>query len=150
MTITTTDPISTTQAPTVAPEKDSRRCHFRFKNGMRCRLPASTSQSRFCPQHLRDTLGVPEPPNDATDLTADLLPDLSEFSSAIDIRQFLARLLVQLTKGRLSPRRASVLAFICNQLLHSVGVIVREKAAEPTEIVFDVPCAVARRAQAQP
>jgi hypothetical protein len=57
--------------------------------------------------------------NDAEDLSADLLPQLSEFSPSIDLRQFLARLLTLVTKGRVSPRRASVLAYITNQLLHS-------------------------------
>jgi hypothetical protein len=57
--------------------------------------------------------------NDAEDLTADLLPQLSELSPAIDLRQFLARLLTLVTKGRVSPRRASVPAYITNQLLHS-------------------------------
>jgi hypothetical protein len=50
---------------------------------------------------------------------ADLLPQLSEISPSIDLRQFLARLLTLVTKGRVSPRRASVLAYITNQLLHS-------------------------------
>jgi hypothetical protein len=57
--------------------------------------------------------------NDAEDLTADLLLQLSELSPAIDLRQFLARLLTFVTKGRISPRRASVLAYITNQLLNS-------------------------------
>src|SRR5467141_930202 len=51
------------------------------------------------------------------DLYTELLPQLSEFNSAVDITQFLALLLVLVTKGRISPRRASVLAYITNQLL---------------------------------
>ena len=138
--MTTTDSISTTEIPAVVSEKDSRRCHFRFNNGMRCRLPAPPSQSGFCPQHFRESLGMPELPNDATDLSADLLPGgLSEFSSAEDIRQFLARLLILVTRGRISPRRASVLAFITNQLLHSHRAIEKEEAKQPTQFIFDLP-----------
>jgi hypothetical protein len=77
----------------------------------------------------------------AEDLSADLLPELSEFSSGADIRQFLARLLVLVTKGRISPRRASVLAYITNQLLHSHRAIIHESkfAEEEPRIIIDMP-----------
>jgi len=139
MTTTTTDPISATEVPAVGSEKDSRRCHHRFNNGMRCRLPASPSHSGFCPQHFRMSLSVPEPPNDATDLSADLLRDPSEFSSAQDLRQFLARLLVLVTRGGVSPRRAAVLAYITSQLLHSHRAIQKEEASQPVQFIFDLP-----------
>ena len=57
--------------------------------------------------------------NDSEDLAAALLPELSEFKSAIRLDQFLARLLVVVTKGRISPCRAAVLSYITNQLIHS-------------------------------
>jgi len=81
-------------------------------------------------------------PSDSVDLSAELLPELSEFSSGADIRQFLARLLIQVTKGRVSPRRASVLAYITNQLLHSHRAIDRETNGDPDAdpvIIFDMP-----------
>jgi hypothetical protein len=59
---------------------------------------------------------------DSEDPSADLLPELSEFNSGVDIRKFLARPLVLVTKGRISSRRASVLAYISNQLLHSTAL----------------------------
>ena len=140
MTTTTIDGIPTTQAPPVAlrpvPLPDASRCSYSFANGKRCRFPAS--HAGFCTRHLR--FGIPQPPNDSTDLSADLLPGgLSEFSSAEDIRQFLARLLALVTKGRISPRRAAVLAFITNQLLHSHRAIQKEADAQSTQILFDVP-----------
>jgi hypothetical protein len=65
----------------------------------------------------------------------------SEFASGIDIRQFLARLLTLVTKGRISPRRASVLAFITSQLLHSHRAITLESAPpkEETQIIINIP-----------
>ena len=42
-------------------------------------------------------------PNNSLDLSAELLPQLSEFNSAVDINQFLARLLVLVTKGPRLP-----------------------------------------------
>jgi hypothetical protein len=80
--------------------------------------------------------------NDAEDLSADLLPEPSEFSSGTDIAQFLARLLILITKGRISPRRASVLAFVTSQLLHSHRSIIAETKfadSQPREIIFDLP-----------
>jgi hypothetical protein len=90
--------------------------------------------------------------NDAEDLSADLLPELSEFSAGIDIRQFLARLLTLVTQGRISPRRASVLAYITNQLLHSHRAITLEStsAKKDTQIIFDIPHPLHDRLRAKP
>src|SRR6202158_1580127 len=100
------------------PFNDSIRCLYRYANGKRCRLTGSQPHFGLCPHHFSLTKPTAslELYNDAEDLSADLLPELS---SAIDLRQFLARLLTLVTRGRVSPRRASVLAYITNQLLHS-------------------------------
>ncbi|HYL84457.1 MAG TPA: hypothetical protein VE263_09500 [Candidatus Angelobacter sp.] len=136
---TTAIPSSTMELPAVAAPIDSR-CHFRYPNGRRCRLPGSASQSGMCLQHFRLTMPLPQAPSDFEDLSADLLPgELSEFSSAADIRQFLARLLVQVTKGRVSSRRAWVLACISSQLLHSNRADHHEAGSKPTQIIFDLP-----------
>src|SRR6266852_8377409 len=94
--------------PTVPKEG---RCQHLFPNGKRCRKFASGSHLGLCFQHLTESAaigsGLQQPPNDSLDLSAELLPQLSEFNSAIDINQFLARLLVLVTKGRVSPRRSS-------------------------------------------
>jgi hypothetical protein len=142
---TTTTASSSSATPTFSAAEDSR-CAYRFPNGRRCRLPHSAAHSGFCFRHFHLSALVPQTPNDSTDLSADLLPGgLSEFSSAGDIRQFLARLLAQVTKGRISPRRAAVLAFITNQLLHSHRAIHKEAdtqknaESEPPRIIIDMP-----------
>jgi len=121
------------QTPAVKSQDDSR-CQHRFRNGKRCRLPGSPSRSGLCLQHFRL-----QSPSDFEDLFADLLPEPSEFSSCGDIRQFLARLLILVTKGRISPRRASVLTFISCQLLHSHRAIQKELDTQPQQIIFDLP-----------
>jgi hypothetical protein len=78
-------------------------------------------------------------PSDFEDLSADLLPQPSEFDAALSINQYLSRLLVLVTKGRVTPRRAAVMAYITNQLLHSQRAIEREVNSEPQEIIFDLP-----------
>jgi hypothetical protein len=102
------------------PINDSTRCLYRYANGKRCRLTGSQPHCGLCPHHfaLAKPTASLELYNDAEDLSADLLPQLSELSPSIDLRQFLARLLTLVARGRVSPRRASVLAYITTQLLH--------------------------------
>jgi len=115
------------------------RCQHLFPNGKRCRKFASGSHLGLCLHHLTESAaigaGFQQPPNDSFDLSGELLPELSEFESAIDINKFLAKLLVLVTKGRVSPRRASVLAYITNQLLHSHCAIDRENLLQLEEQV---------------
>src|SRR6266849_2848586 len=73
------------------------RCRQFTADGTRCRLAVLDNRTNLCFRH-----------------------------SALDINKFLARLVVLVTKGRISPRRASVLAYITNQLLHSHRAIDRE------------------------
>ena len=111
------------------------RCRHFTANGARCRLPVLDTTSHLCFRH--SSLGAAASqlsPNDSEDLSADLLPELSEFSSGDDIRKFLARLLVLVTKGRISPRRASVLGYITNQLLHSHRAVRQEQPVIIEEI----------------
>jgi hypothetical protein len=120
-------------------------CQYRYSNGKRCRLTGSKSHFGLCSHHF--SLSTPgasqhQSPSDSEDLSPELLPQLSEFESAADVKQFLARLLILVTKGRVTPRRASVLAYITNQLLHSHSAFYRElhaQADEPQEIIFDAP-----------
>ena len=83
------------------------RCQHLFPNGKRCRKYATDSHFGLCLHHftVSAALGAArqQDQSDFTDLSADLLPELSEFSAGADIRQFLARLLTLVTKGRISP-----------------------------------------------
>jgi hypothetical protein len=129
---TTLDSPVSTVVPVSAPVKnDPSRCPFIYSNGKRCRLPGLPAHHGFCLGHSKQV--VPLPANsfeDSEDLSPDLLPQLSQFDSPVDVNQFLARLLVLVTKGRVSPRRASVLAYITNQLLHSHHAIDRKQAID--------------------
>jgi hypothetical protein len=126
---------------TVETSNGSNRCQYRYANGKRCRLSGSKPHFGLCSHHSTQSNPAASQPqhNDAEDLSADLLPELSEFSSGTDIRQFLARLLVLVTKGRVSPRRASVLAYITNQLLHSHRAITLESKPAEEDPRIDMP-----------
>jgi hypothetical protein len=138
--------VTTKHASPEARAKREGRCQHLFPNGKRCRKFATASRFGLCRDHYDASAalgaGLQQDQSDFTDLSADLLPELSEFSSGTDIRQFLARLLVLVTKGRVSPRRASVLAYITNQLLHSHRAITLEskpEEKEPQQIIIDLP-----------
>jgi hypothetical protein len=120
---------------------NSSRCQYHFANGKRCRLSGLDSQFGLCLHHFTASaaMGISHRQSqpDSDDLSAELLPELSEFQSAVDVNQFLARLLIQVTKGRVTPRRAAVLAYITNQLLHSHRSISREQALDDGPIRLD-------------
>jgi hypothetical protein len=119
---------------------NSPRCAHRYANGMRCRLLTSDVDSSYCANHARQV----ENQRESADTAAALTADLKEFRSAIQINDFLARLLLLLAQQKISPRRAAVLAYITNQLLRTLPAIDRElnpppDKDEPTEIIFDMP-----------
>ena len=75
----------------------------------------------LCPQHFRLTNPGHSVQwhNDSEDLAAALLPELSEFKSAIRLDRFLARLLVVVTKAAFHRAAPPSLSYITNQLIHS-------------------------------
>jgi hypothetical protein len=126
--------------------KGAARCRHFTADGTRCRLPILDASSHLCFRHAQIAAASESSQHDYEDLSAELLPGLSEFAAGADIRQFLARLLVLVTKGRISPRRASVLGYITNQLLHSHRAIDRENFLQLADapqkdrtVIWDVP-----------
>jgi hypothetical protein len=81
--------------------------------------------------------------NDSTDFSAELIGELTDFESAVAINKFLTNLLTLVSKGRISPRRAAVLAYITNQLLHTHRAIDydddRHSGDEPVTIIMNAP-----------
>lgn len=137
--------VASIESPRCSPKflEDGARCHYRYPNGRRCTLAGLLEKSGFCLRHYNRQVAAGLPltlsPSDTEDLSAELLPELSEFDTATPINKYLERLLVLATKGRVTPRRAAVLAYLTNQLLHSVHAMDREDAAEPQGFIFDLP-----------
>ncbi len=114
-------PISTHQTTQPSSTRPPR-CRHHTLRGRQCRLRALDGHNGLCFRHSAlNAAALPSARSDSTDLSSELLPELSEFSSGTDLRQFLARLLILVTRGRISSRRAAVLANIANQLLHSAA-----------------------------
>ncbi|HEY2459170.1 MAG TPA: hypothetical protein VGI16_00095 [Candidatus Acidoferrum sp.] len=129
------------KANTSIANQNSSRCKHHFANSSRCRLLAATPSSKFCPQHAK----LPQNQPELGDLSAALAEGLTEFKSATPINDFLSRLLLLLAQDRIAPRRAAVMAYITNQLLHTVACLRQEEldalASEETQqvIILDVP-----------
>ena len=115
---------------------DAPRCQHHFPNGTQCRFRGPDLQSGLCLRHFREKFvaALPSSPSDSEDLSADLLPEPTDFSYGEDVQKFLARLVVQVAKGRVSPRRAAVLGF-----LHSHRAIDKESENEHEQFIFDLP-----------
>jgi len=146
MTLTTDKPCSTNTASvtqsnatdTAQPKPDdSARCRHFTADGRRCRLAVLDHRSHLCFRHSALLAASQPPQNDSEDLSAELLLELSQFSSGVDINKFLARLLILITRGRISPRRASVMAYVTNQLLHSHRAIARDNHLQPQQETID-------------
>jgi len=136
MSTTTVSPSSTSDPVPASPKTATSRCTYLYPNGKCCSLPGSPTHSGLCLRHSQTTAPAPFPvhiQNDSEGLSAELLPELSQFSSGVDINKFLARLLILITKGRVSPRRASVMAYVTNQLLHSHRAISRDNLVKPQQ-----------------
>ena len=108
------------------------RCQYRTPSGRRCTLPAAESGGAFCVRHAI------APPDDSTDFSAHLIPQGDHFQFAQQINHSLISLYKLVAAGRISPRRASVLAYIAHLILSSHKAIDydnrswRQRTADPT------------------
>src|SRR5260370_4480127 len=102
--------------------------HFTAR-GRKCRLRAV--RAGLCFRHAALQVQPAQPVDVA--LSADFLIQLDDLQSADQINQFLAKLLILVVQNRISPRRAAVLTYITNQLLHSLVAIKREVDSQPIQ-----------------
>src|SRR5260370_7308430 len=105
-------PVTTSSAP------ESPRCRHRTQNG-RCRMPAVDSSAILCFDHARQALQAQE----TVDLLEPLTEQAADFQNAQGINNSLGALYKLLAEGRISPRRASVLAYVSILLLPTLPAI---------------------------
>jgi hypothetical protein len=98
------------------------RCRHQFANGTRCRLLTRYSDSNFCPRHAAH----PDAHVIDTDLSSAFADEPTDFRSAAQINDFLAKLTSLLIQNRISSRRASVLAYISSLELRTLPAIDHE------------------------
>src|SRR5262250_1839738 len=109
----------------------SNACRHRTPTGRRCRLPA-LDYSGLCFRHA----AVRDAYSDSIDLSSAFGDKLSQFNSAVEIHDFLAQLTALLVQGRISCRRASVLAFNSQLLLRTLPAVEHEAGRDEPEIII--------------
>ena len=126
----------TSSSNTIAlPGISNEKCTHFTASGRRCRLRAL--RSGLCFRHAALQVQPAQPVD--VDLSADFLIKLDDLQSADQINQFLAKLLILVVQNRISTRRASVMTYITNQLLHSLVAIEREVDSQPVQWERDLP-----------
>jgi len=139
----TTNP-ETPNSPSVT---EFPRCQHRTCKG-RCRELVSDPASGLCFKHAAELKkGL-----DAASIAARLIGDTQEFTSAVAINRSLGELYKLLAHDEIAPRRAAVMAYTCNLLLHTLPAIERElhppQDKQSQVLIMDIDSAVARRALA--
>ena len=93
------------------------RCQHRSATGRQCRFHATNSSSELCPRHSATPSARFTNFGDAPSGRA------YDFRHPQGVNNALAVLYTLLTEGRISPRRASVLAYIVSLILRTTPVI---------------------------
>ncbi len=93
------------------------RCQHRTPTGRQCRSVVADPGSSYCAAHAASE------PGDSQDFLAALTEKACRFQNAQGINYSLGALYTLLAQGRISPRRASVLAYISNLLLRTLPAI---------------------------
>jgi hypothetical protein len=110
---------------------DAHRCGHRTPSGRRCKLPIEGPGKPLCFTHTQELMK-----SDALNLKNALLTNHEGFQTAQGINFSLGNLYKLLAAGYISPRRASVLAFINSLQLRTLPAIDADQEAgitDPTE-----------------
>jgi hypothetical protein len=110
----------------------SPRCQHRSLKG-RCRPLATGPAATLCFDHARSEQ---QAKNDFT-LLAPLVRQSEDFQSAEAVNETLGALHNLLAEGRISPRRAAVIAYVDSLILRTLPDMAKEDGQ--TEIIFDMP-----------
>jgi hypothetical protein len=93
------------------------RCQYRTATGRQCCSSVIDPDSSFCARHAASE------PDDSQDFSVPLTEKACRFQNAQGINHSLGALYTLCAQGRISPRRASTLAYISSLLLRSLTAI---------------------------
>src|SRR5712664_2822017 len=93
------------------------RCQHRTSTGRQCRSVVAEPGDSFCARHAASE------PSDTEDFSAALTDKACRFQNAQGVNHSLGALYTLLAQGRISPRRASALAYISSLLLRTLPAI---------------------------
>ncbi len=118
-------------------------CQHHCKDGKRCHMLLAADSPSLCAFHARSHVKrATAQRDDSADLSALFSRDLPKQKSAADIHTHLWNLSLALQQGRISPRRAAVLAYINSLLLRTLPAISQQQDSAPQKIIIDIPGAI--------
>jgi hypothetical protein len=119
----------TTASPEPRLPRGSERCRARNRDRSQCRNHVQDLATGLCGRHRLRTGDSHDELQDTTDLSKQLLVvNEGGYCSADSINAILSNVVELLAKGRISPRRASVITFALSLMLRSVIVQDRQIA----------------------
>lgn len=97
------------------------QCTHLSPSGRRCSMAAAPGHESLCVTHWLARQ------REAEAAAAELINPYEEFRTAAAVNHALGKLFTQAARGRIPPRKAAVLAYIGQLLLHSVAAVQREE-----------------------
>lgn len=122
------------------------RCQHVSRNGRPCRYLGLSPENPFCKDH------VPPPPPGSPESLAKALEEMGgKFETPEEVNRVLYVLFFALAKGTITERRAGILTYIAQTILHSHRAMqyrqqMEQKLSPSRPIILDIPSAVAERA----
>src|SRR3984957_4779283 len=143
--ITPCEPVTSTPATITAHARTITPCRYTNRRGQHCRLFSTIPDLDLCPHHARQTQNRKQRHNDNT--AAELLGDLTDFSTPDAINALLGNLVRQLARKRIARLDAIAIAYVAQLLLGSISSMDRHDAALrnadsddiPGRLIFDPP-----------
>jgi len=117
------------KAKTAASFSTTHRCNHFTSTGRQC-LSLAVGRSGLCPRHA-----AVQEKQEASDCAARLLRLSTGFQTARGINYSLGDLYSLLAQGRISPRRAAVLAYISSLLLRTLPAIDKDPYPRATRFI---------------
>jgi hypothetical protein len=108
------------------------RCQHRTSTGRQCRSVVADPGDSFCARHAASE------PDDSEDFSLNLTEKACRFQNAQGINNSLGALYTLCAQGRISPRRASTLAYISSLLLRSLAAIDTDRYPKAGRPGFDL------------
>ncbi len=119
---------SRTTASHTHEDRKENRCQHHTPAGRRCKQPVEAPGKHFCYTHMLELKK-----SDVLNLKNALLTNYEGFQTAQGINSSLSNLYMLLANNYISPRRASVLAYINSLLLRTLPAIDADEAAGFTD-----------------
>jgi len=107
------------------------RCQHRTRTGRQCRSLVADANSSFCAAHAGSE------PRDSEDFRVALTRHAYDFQRSQGVNNSLAVLYNLLAEGRISPRRAAVIAYVDSLILRTLPAMAKEDGH--TSIILDMP-----------